>query len=158
MKLAIILILLLSCSAVFAFSLNDLFNFELGSFITGKSVDNRNPSVTLSRPVDTQVVNNPVVFKWRYFDAEDDKMDFFILQIDDDHRFFSPKNYKGVGIEFKQTLDEGTYYWRIKVVNKYGESFSNVWKFYVDPQMKVCDDGTPYFECSLEKPFYCSGL
>ena len=155
-KLSILVLVILSISYVTAFSFDDLFNLELNSFITGKSVDNRDPSVTLSRPVNTQVVNNPVVFKWRYFDAEDDKMEFYILQIDDDRRFFSPQNFQGVGVDHKLTLEEGLYYWRVKVVNKYGESLSKVWEFYVDPKVKVCEDGTPYFECSSNEPFYCA--
>lgn len=154
-KILILMVVILLISSVSAFSLDDFLDLELG-VITGKSVDNREPSVTLSRPVDTQVVNNPVVFKWRYFDAEDDEMEFYILQIDDDRRFFSPENFKGVGTEAKVVLDEGLYYWRVKVVNEFGEKFSEVWEFYVDPKMKVCGDGSPYFECSVNKPFYCS--
>ncbi len=153
-KIFIILCLLVFIYSAYAFSLSDLFNINLN--IVGKSVTNRDPGVTLSRPSDTQVVNNPVVFKWRYFDPEDDELLYYILQIDDDLRFYSPKNYKGIGTEQKLTLEGGYYYWRVQVVNKYGKSFSDIWEFYVDPQMKVCEDGAPYYECSTNKPYYCS--
>ncbi len=156
MKQITLLFVLFFLSSASAFSFSDLFTMELGSFVTGHAVTNKPPSVTLSRPVDTQVVNNPIVFKWRYFDPEDDPLQFYILQIDDDTRFFSPQNYKGLGTEQTLSLDGGTYYWRVKVVNAYGERFSDIWEFYVDPHVKVCEDGTPYFVCSLNKPFYCS--
>ncbi len=150
----IIFFLLIFASMVNAFSFSDLFNSEHG--FTGRAVNDKDPSVTLSRPVDTQAVNNPVVFKWRYFDPEDDKLEYSILQVDDDSRFFSPQNYQIIGEEFTLTLkDEGDYYWRVQVVNEFGESLSDIWSFHLNPEMKVCSDGTPYFECSINKPFYC---
>src|SRR3989344_4347769 len=105
-NLILILLVILMGSSVSAFSFDDLFIVDLKSFISGQVVNNKDPSVGLLRPTDTQVVNNPAVFKFRYFVPEDDKMDYFILQIDDDPRFFSPDNYKYVGEELKLTLKE----------------------------------------------------
>ena len=155
-KIVFILALFLLVSVVSAFSLEDILLFDLDSSIIGRSVNNRDPSVSLNRPVDTQVVNNPVVFKWRYFDPEDDELEMFILQIDDDPKMYSPMNYQGVGEEFTISLDEGgEYFWRVQVTNKYGKKLSEVWSFYLDPKMKVCEDGTAYFECSLNRPWHC---
>ena len=119
----IIAVFLLSFPLVLAFSLGDLFQF---SSITGEDVNNLEPSVTLNKPVSTQVVNNPVVFTWMYFDPENDPMNHFVLQIDEDPRFFSPVNYYGIGEEFTVTLkNEGEYYWRVLVVNDFGEKLSD---------------------------------
>lgn len=152
-KICMLFMIILLISSVSAFSFEELLDIN---FIMGKSVLNRGPTVTLNRPADTQVVNNPVIFKWRYFDPEDDDMYYYILQIDDDPRFFSPVNYKGVGTEHRLTLEGGLYYWRVQAVNEFGGSFSDIWKFYVDPEAKICEDGTPYFECSNTRPNYCS--
>ncbi len=136
----------------------ELPSFDVGNLLVSKVVTNREPSVSLSRPVDTQVVNNPVVFKWRYFDPEDDELEYYILQIDDDPKFWSPTSYQGIGSEHKLVLEEeGEHYWRVLVVNKNGQKLSDSSSFYLNPEMKVCDDGTPYFECSSNKPKYCSG-
>ena len=143
MKYKIVIIFLLSIGLASAFSIDDFFDFS------GNIVDNKLPSVTLSRPIDTQVVNNPLVLKWRYFDPEDDPLNYFVLQIDDDPRLLSPVNYYGDGEEFTVTLKtEGEYYWRVLVVNDFGQKLSDISSFYLDPEMKICDDGTAYFQCS----------
>ena len=150
MKYKIVIIFLLSIGLVSAFSIDDFFDFS------GNIVDNKLPSVTLSRPIDTQVVNNPLVLKWRYFDPEDDEMDHFVLQIDDDPRFLSPESFFGVGESYEIILDkDGLYYWRVLVANDFGEKLSESWSFYLNVEMKVCEDGTPFFECSKSRPNYC---
>ena len=156
-KIIIFLLAILIVPVVPAFSFDDLFDLELNDFVVGRNINNKDPSVTLSRPIDTQVVNNPVVFKWRYFDAENDLFSYFILQIDDDRNFFSPINYQVFEEEFKLFLDEerGDFFWRVQAVNKYGKSLSNSWRFFLNPELKVCEDGTAYFSCSRNMPFYC---
>ena len=151
----IIVALFLCFPLVLAFSLSDFF-IQSQPFITGRDVNNLEPSVTLNKPVSTQVVNNPVVFTWKYFDPESDPLNYFVLQIDDDPRLLSPVNYYGKGEEFTVTLKtEGDYYWRVLAVNDFGQKLSDISSFYLDPEMKICDDGTAYFQCSRNKPDYC---
>ncbi len=152
MKKVLILLFIL---IIFVISVS-AFSFE--DFIIGLVVDNKEPSATLLTPIKGQVINSPFVFSWTYFDPEDDELEYYILQIDDDSRFFSSMNFKGKGESQKISLDkDGLFYWRVLVVNKYGQKFSKVQNFYLDSKTKVCEDGTPFFECSLNRPHYCSG-
>ncbi len=117
---------------------------------------NVNPSATSGRPSPGEVVNNPVMFTWTYFDADGDELEYSIVQIDDDRMFFSPQNYKVVGSSFKIYLDsDGEYYWRVQAVNNFGSDISEAHRFFVNTNEKVCSDGTSFFECSFEKPLYC---
>jgi len=127
--------------------------FTLVFFVSG----NLNPSVTLSRPGDSEVVGNPVTFEWRYFDAEGDPLEYSILQIDDDRKFFSPDNHRVYGTEFKIEMTEsGEYFWRVQVVNSFGEALSlSSNRIFVSEDERICSDGTIFFECSNNKPGYC---
>ena len=45
----------------------------------------------------------------------------------------------------------------IKVAIKYSYFKLNVRGFYIDLSEKVCSDGTEYWQCSNNVPFYCDG-
>lgn len=119
---------------------------------------NINPSVALGAPTGTQVVNNPITFTWLYFDPEGDPLESYVLLVDDNKRFTSPVAYYGTRSESRKVhlpLEDGLYYWRIEVVNKFGDEVSEVRSFFLNNKAKVCEDGTNYYECSLNKPKYC---
>ena len=119
-------------------------------------IGNSDPSVTLSRPSDGEVVNNPVTFTWRYFDPEGDLLRYSIIQIDEDFVFNSPMNYLVEGDSFRIRLQKrGEYFWRVQVVNQFGSKISKSNRFFLNTEEKVCSDGTQYFECSVNKPLYC---
>jgi len=142
-------------SLVVGFSFADLFDVN---YITGKIVNNRNPTIVLGAPSDGQVVGNPATFTWTYFDPEDDPMEEYALLIDDNMRFSSPIAYYGLkGDSEKQylPLEDGLYYWRVEIKNKFGTGVSEVRAFYLNNKEKLCGDGTKYYECSNKKPDYC---
>ena len=119
---------------------------------------NLDPSITATRPSDSEVVNNPVVFRWHYFDPEGDTLDYLIVQIDEDRTFFSPMNYQIRGDDFQILLETGgEYYWRLQAVNRFGSALSNSNRFFLDTKQKVCSDGTKWYACSLIRPLYCDG-
>lgn len=150
-----VLVIFSMISLVSGFSFADLFDVNL---LTGKIVNNKNPSVSLGMPSDGQVVGNPVTFSWIYFDPEDDKLESYTILIDDNQRFTSPIAYYGlVGDSQKVylSLEDGQYYWRIEVNNKFGSETSDFRGFYLNTKEKLCEDGTMYYDCSVNKPDYC---
>jgi len=152
-----LLAMVLFVSIASAFSFAEILD-DLDEFITGRAVDNEEPRVYLNAPTDGQVVNGFIEFRWHYFDPEDDELIYSVLQIDDSRNFNSPTNYHVLGTSHKLRLNkEGTYHWRVQVVNDYGSKISESWSFYYNPKAKLCKDGTPYYECSGLKPQYCSG-
>lgn len=154
--LSIGIILVLSISFVSAFSILD---FMRSNLFYGLASSNAEPIVELNIPVENQVVNNPVLFTWRYADPENDDLLYSIIQIDRDRNFYNPTNYQiPLEREFKFSLEEeGEYHWRVLVVNQFDEKLSESQNFYFDPNKKVCSDGTEFYKCGINKPNYCDG-
>lgn len=152
------LILISMVSLVSGFSFVDILDGVIS--LTGKASFNKNPSVQLGAPSDTQVVGNPIMFSWTYFDPEDDPQVSYTLLVDDNQRFTSPIAYYGLKEDSRKEylpLEDGQYYWRVEVNNKFGTGYSEVRIFYFDSKEKLCVDGTRYFDCSNNKPDYCRG-
>ena len=101
-------------------------------------IANTAPSATPLKPGDGHVVNNPITFTWSYFDADDDDLQYSILQIDEDRNFFSPTNYRVDGASFKIKLnDGGEYWWRVQVVNEFDSKLSSANRFFLNIQDKL---------------------
>ena len=136
--------------------------------LTGYITKNKLPSVTLSRPVDDEVLNSKTIkFMWRFIDIEDDEQTAFILQISNNNTFDSAKDIiqEEVGVTSKnekevaiKNIQSGKYYWRVKAKDKtdWGE-FPKYYTFNIDLSPRVCTDNTPFYQCSKIKPFYCNG-
>lgn len=123
-------------------------------------IDNKAPETTLNYPTDSIVVNNHLVeLSWSYFDIEGDKQVNYQLEVDNDPRFLSPITYYGYSeTKRKISLFQGDidYYWRAKSRDNIGwGKFSDVGSFYLDSSSKVCEDGTPYSQCSKISFKYC---
>lgn len=146
-----VLILVLCSSVVSSFSFANLLGY-----VTKNSA----PSAYPTLPVNDGVTNQ-LIFKWEYKDAENDLQTEFLLQLDDDWRFETPYNLYGLGnnfAELKFPIKEGTYYWRVQVKDNYGWSSWSGWrKFDLDLSVKTCNDGTPFWKCSVNIPKYCDG-
>lgn len=158
----LVLCLFLFSSLVSASTFADFLSGNLFNLVTGESVKNNAPKVTLNSPSDNQVVEGKKVkFDWRYFDADGDEQQNYLLQIDDDYRFYTPLNYFGL----KETVDyvnipsgDGTYFWRVQSKDAYGwGKWSETRRFILDSTDKVCVDGTSFWKCSDERPMYCDG-
>ena len=125
-------------------------------------INNKGPVNTLIFPTDSIVVNgNYVDFGWNYEDAEGDNQVNYALEIDDDQRFLSPFTYYGFSETNRRVyilLSNRDYYWRVKSKDafKWGE-FSEAGTFYLDSSKKVCEDGTPYSQCSRNDLRFCDG-
>ena len=123
-------------------------------------VKNKLPVVTLNYPSNLWVVSgNLVEFSWSYSDFENDEILGYNLEIDDEPRFISPSSYYGLSeTKRKIYLLEGDkiYYWRMKSKDSFGwGEFSHFEDFYLDLSRKICEDGTPYFQCSPSSFKYC---
>lgn len=152
-------VFLLVISFVSALSVGQAYD-GLDKLVTGYVVGNKEPSVVLTKPSDNEVVNNPVIFTWSYFDPEDDRLLYSVLQLDDSRNFFSPMEYVVQGTEKKLTIPiGGDYYWRVLVVNEFGKRLSESNRIFLSTDKKVCSDGSLYFQCSDMQPLYCdSGI
>lgn len=160
-KIAILLIsIVIFSSLVSGFSFTDIISGNILNLVAGKAVKNKAPKTTLNAPSDSEVVSGKIVkFDWAYNDADGDEQQEYILQIDDDYGFFSPFTYYGL----KETVNkisiptgDGQYYWRVQSKDAYGwGKWSDSRRFYLDESEKVCKDGTIFWKCSSEKPFYC---
>ncbi len=146
-----ILTLVLLCSIVSAFSFADLVGY----------VVKNNPPVTNLISPKNNAVSNKLIFVWDYKDIEGDKQTGYLLQLDDDWRFESPYNFYGLDetrLEVSLDLKEGPYYWRVKSRDIYGwGEFSDWRRFDLDLNVRVCKDGTLFWECSSNVPYYCDG-
>lgn len=125
-------------------------------------IKNRGPVTTLNYPTDGKVVSgNLVEFSWTYFDAEGDEQVNYNLELDDDPGFYSPLSYFGLSeTKRKIYIVEGDkpYYWRAKSKDVFGwGEFSQAEEFFIDLTKKECEDGTPYFQCSISDFKYCDG-
>lgn len=164
MKKIVVLIVLMVVfsSLVSAFSFADTFSGNALNFVTGKTVVNKAPKSVLNMPSDNQVVSGKIVkFDWSYNDYEGDEQANYILQIDDDYKFYSPFTYYGLTETVREVhipTGDGQYYWRVQSKDIYDwGAWSRSKIFYLDESEKICSDDTLFWQCSDEKPFYCSG-
>ena len=92
------------------------------------------------------------------YDENDEQLNYH-LELDDDPGFYSSSSYFGFGENKRKIyISEGDkpYYWRVKSKDIFGwGAFSAIESFYLDFSRKACEDGTPYFECSLSNFKYC---
>lgn len=153
--LILTLFLLIMTTSSFAFSLD---------VISGETIGfNTPPTVNLDSPTDTAVypTNTPLI-KWTYHDADGDTQRAYLIEIDTDYQFSNPILIGGTDAttskKVRLTRGEGMYYARVKVMDDYSWSkLSNVRGFYIDLSEKACSDGTKFWECSTNPPFYCDG-
>jgi len=131
--------------------------------LTGKFIENSPPTTTVISPIDNQVVNTKQpTFEWFYKDKENDPQTGAIIEISQESNFedayaiyISDSKTK---IKTNKIFERKTYYIKIstKDTTAWGP-WSEVVAFTVDPLEKVCDDGTPFYTCSIHKPWYCDG-
>ena len=122
---------------------------------------NQAPVTIIGTPRDNLVVPSlDVTFSWVYKDAESDKQQNYVFQYSfDDPTFTQAPTFYGDG-ERSLSLRlprEGRYFWRVASsdVFNFGE-YSNPQIFYVTVQKQTCFDGTSYYSCSQNKPFFCN--
>lgn len=126
------------------------------------TLKNSQPTTTLISPGNNQLVyTDKIVFNWNYNDPENDPQTAFILQIDKTRRMENPtsKMVSSPSNSYIFTIKnpkKTTYYWRVKTrdANGWGE-WSRPSSFSLDLNIKECSDGTPLWQCSLDKPKWC---
>ncbi|MEK6936483.1 MAG: hypothetical protein AABW58_00250 [Nanoarchaeota archaeon] len=123
-------------------------------------IKNKGPIAIPNFPSNSWVVSgNLVEFNWGYSDFENDEILGYSLEIDDDVRFVSPFSYYGISENARKIFileGDRIYYWRIRAKDAFGwGEFSGYEEFYLDLSKKVCEDGTPYFQCSISDFKYC---
>lgn len=126
----------------------------------GGYIKNSAPITTLNYPTNYKVVTgNFVEFGWSYNDLEKDTQVNYQLELDEDPRFLTPFTYYGLSeINRKIYILQGNidYHWRVKSKDDFGwGEFSEIGDFYLDSSKKVCEDGTPYSQCSINNFKYC---
>lgn len=162
MKKIVILIILMVIfsSLVSGFGFGKIFAGNALNFVIGNIVTNKLPVTTLNAPSSNQVVSGRIVkFDWAYNDQEGDEQQEYILQIDDDYRFFTPFTYYGLTETVREVYiptGDGKYYWRVQSKDAYGwGKWSETRGIYLDQSEKICQDGTAFWKCSSTKPSYC---
>lgn len=157
----IVLVLLFS-SIGSAFTFADFFRGNLKDMMTGSVIVNNAPTVTLGFPSDNEVVAGTTVnFKWKYNDVESDPQVNCVVHVDGNRLFNSPLAYfvtSETSKKIKILTGSGDYFYRVKCKDDYAwGKWTEVRGFHLDDSVKVCEDGTLFWECSQTKPLYCDG-
>ena len=157
-KLFVLIVLFfLMISSSFALSLDDV----TGMFTS--NIMNKRPEVNLNTPSNNHIYpSNIILVSWSYSDADGDEQEAYLIEISEDYQFSSPEYIGGTddttSKKVKIRKGEGDYYIRVMVKDAYEWSErSNVRGFYVDLSEKKCSDGTDFWKCSDNVPFYCDG-
>ena len=151
--LVFVILLLVMISPSFAFSFNDLVGMVTGM--------NDEPEVNLNTPSNNHIYpTDTPLFSWSYTDSEGDKQVAYLIHIDDDYQFSNPMQIGGTDDTTEKRVKlrrgEGQYWARVKVKDRYQWSdWSNIRNFYIDLSPKRCNDGTEFWKCSSNVPFYC---
>ena len=159
---ALLILVILLSTFVNAFAFSELFNGYLNNLVTGSAVRNNPPTININFPVNNVVLSvNPVEFNWKYIDKENDLMVAYEIQISDNFNFGSSQNQYGASGSFvKLRLDKGDvfYYWRMRAKDDFDWGpWSESGMFVLDTSVKVCEDGTKFWECSEKTPYLCDG-
>tara|TARA_Y100000034_G_C6905177_1_gene419743 strand:- start:1384 stop:2148 length:765 start_codon:yes stop_codon:yes gene_type:complete len=146
---AILFILLISPILFFTISLTERFT------------ENSSPNTIIHKPMDTEVINTKQpIFEWVYKDKENDPQKEVLIQVAKTKNFENPHNIYLTGTKTKSKTNKlfegGLHYVRIQTKDQFswGE-WSEVVQFTIDPIKKQCEDLTPYYTCSINKPLYC---
>lgn len=128
-----------------------------------KNIENSPPITTIISPSKDEVIQEKQpTFKWFYSDKEKDPQTGAVIEISQKTNFEDPYEIyvsdSKTKIKPNKIFEGGTYYVRIKTrdATSWGP-WSETNAFTIDISEKVCDDGTPFYECSIHKPLYCDG-
>jgi len=130
---------------------------------TGKTILNSPPTITITKPRDNEVVNIPTPrIEWFYSDPENDPQTLVLLQVGETLRFektYETYWYGESTLEYLKTpLKDGTHYLRAKAKDRdLWSAWSDTHQITVTSIPKLCEDGTPFYQCSTHKPDYCDG-
>lgn len=153
--LVFIVLFLFMVSSSFAFSLNDVVGYVTGL--------NNKPEANLDTPSDNHIYSgDTILVKWTYSDVENDKQEAYLIEISDDFQFSDSRFIGGTDDTKEKNVNlrrgEGEYWIRVRVKDKFSWSdLSNVRSFYLDLSDKTCSDGSEFWKCSNNVPFYCDG-